>query len=162
MAEAPKVTKEEAAAYMEKYNLQASVQDALNSVINSKSLDPLGDMAKFLGELPYEGRWDMSAVFGNFDVDADGKLDIHEFARAFRALGLKKRDGSQLDMDQQMFKSFGERDAACHACLDFLRPTSAAWRAPADGSLDVGSLLWQTPTATVFATCRSSTRASSP
>jgi len=114
MAEAPKVTKEEAAAYMEKYNLQASVQDALNSVINSKSLDPLGDMAKFLGDLPYEGRWDMSTVFGNFDVDADGKLDIHEFSRAFRALGLKKRDGSQLDMDQEMFKSFDTNgDGVC-------------------------------------------------
>ena len=31
-------------------------------------------------------RWDMSKVFKQFDADGDGKLTIHEFARAFRAL----------------------------------------------------------------------------
>ena len=41
-----------------------------------------------------------------FDADGDGKLDIHELARAFRALGLPKRDGDKLQMDQAMFKSF--------------------------------------------------------
>ena len=36
----------------------------------------------------------------------DGELDIHEFARAFRALGLPKRDGAKLDVDRKMFDSF--------------------------------------------------------
>merc|ERR1711959_213308 len=50
-------------------------------------------------------RWDMSKVFKQFDSDGDGKLSIHEFARAFRALGLPKRDGEKMEMDQAMFKS---------------------------------------------------------
>ena len=41
-----------------------------------------------------------------FDVDGDGKLTINELGRAFRALGLKKRDGSDYEIDQEMFKSF--------------------------------------------------------
>ena len=40
-----------------------------------------------------------------FDVDGDGKLTIHEFARAFRALGLEKRCGKKLEMDVEMFNS---------------------------------------------------------
>ena len=46
-----------------------------------------------------------------FDVDGDGKLTIEEFARAFRALGLPKRDGSKLEMDINMFKSFDTNGA---------------------------------------------------
>ena len=32
----------------------------------------------------------MKQIFGQFDADGDGKLDIYEIARAFRALGLPK------------------------------------------------------------------------
>ena len=45
-------------------------------------------------------KWNMEKVFMQFDVDGDGKLTINELARAFRALGLKKRDGAKLEMDQ--------------------------------------------------------------
>ena len=105
-------TKAEVGAYIEKYKLQDALQGALNYAVSKQSPDPVADMIKFLGEevvYPTPGtdaKWDMSIVFGNFDADGDGKLDIWEFARAFRALGLPKRDGSQLDMDQDMFKSF--------------------------------------------------------
>ena len=37
-------------------------------------------------------------------ADGDGKLDIYEIARAFRAMGLPKRDGSKMDVDKQMVR----------------------------------------------------------
>merc|ERR1740138_549859 len=51
-------------------------------------------------------KYDMKVIFADFDADGDGKLDIYEIARAFRAMGLPKRDGSKMDVDKQMFKSF--------------------------------------------------------
>jgi len=48
----------------------------------------------------------MGEVFAPFDSDGDGKLDIYELARAFRALGMPKRDGTKMEMDKAMFKSF--------------------------------------------------------
>ena len=48
----------------------------------------------------------MADVFANFDADGDGKLTLREFMRAFRALGLPKRDGSKVAVDEAMFKSF--------------------------------------------------------
>ena len=46
-----------------------------------------------------KGKYDMKALFAQFDADGDGKLDIYEIARAFRAMGLPKRDGTKMDMD---------------------------------------------------------------
>ena len=54
-----------------------------------------------------KGKYDMKALFLLFDADGDGKLDIHEFARAFRALGLPKRNGDKLEIDQATFQAFG-------------------------------------------------------
>ena len=48
----------------------------------------------------------MKQIFGQFDADGDGKLDIYEIARVFRAMGLPKRDGTKMEMDKEMFKSF--------------------------------------------------------
>merc|ERR1712072_268371 len=48
----------------------------------------------------------MAELFIQFDVDGDGKLTIHEMARAFRALGLEKRAGEKLELDLKMFKEF--------------------------------------------------------
>jgi len=64
------------------------------------------DHAKWQGSIDRHKKWDMSRVFMNFDADGDGKLSMREFQRAFRALGLKKRDGSKMEMDQKMFNSF--------------------------------------------------------
>merc|ERR1712196_681765 len=51
-------------------------------------------------------KYNMKEIFAQFDADGDGKLDIYEIARAFRALGLPKRDGTKMEMDKAMFKSF--------------------------------------------------------
>jgi len=48
----------------------------------------------------------MDKVFKQFDTDADGFLMMEELKRAFRAIGLKKRDGEKLEVDEEMFKSF--------------------------------------------------------
>ena len=42
----------------------------------------------------------------------DGELDFREFQRAFRALGLKKRDGTKHEVDMEMFKSFDTNGGA--------------------------------------------------
>ena len=44
-------------------------------------------------------------IFKKFDTDGDGVLDMRELKRAFRALGLKKRDGEKYDLDMMTFKS---------------------------------------------------------
>merc|ERR1711977_613861 len=48
----------------------------------------------------------MAKVFKHFDLDEDGFLNMGELKRAFRAIGLKKRDGSKIEVDEEMFKSF--------------------------------------------------------
>jgi len=51
-------------------------------------------------------KYNLTEIFANFDADGDGKLDIYEIARGFRALGLPKRDGEKMELDKAMFKSF--------------------------------------------------------
>ena len=71
----------------------------------------IGPFSSSLHPYPYP-RYDMKQIFGQFDADGDGKLDIYEIARAFRAMGLPKRDGTKMEMDKATFKSFdvnGER-----------------------------------------------------
>ena len=45
-------------------------------------------------------------MFKHFDLDEDGYLNMGELKRAFRAIGLKKRSGEELEVDDAMFKSF--------------------------------------------------------
>ena len=56
----------------------------------------------FLTAPPPGSRWDLTNIFAQFDTDGDGVLDMGEFQRAFRALGLKKRSGAKMDIDQKM------------------------------------------------------------
>merc|ERR1712205_48523 len=51
-------------------------------------------------------KYNMAEVFGKFDTDGDGRITMKEFYRAFRALGLPKRDGAKMDLDKAMFDSF--------------------------------------------------------
>jgi len=64
------------------------------------------DPVKWKASLARHARWDLSKVFKKFDADGDGALSIGEFQRAFRALGLLKRSGAKLEVDQAMFDSF--------------------------------------------------------
>ena len=76
-------------------------------------------------------RWNMSEVFAQFDHDGDGKLTLREFMRAFRAIGLEKRTGEKMAVDEAMFKSFDVGrttrglGAATQRLLPLLTPGSA-------------------------------------
>ena len=77
----------------------------------------------FLQPPPQAHKWDLTSIFSQFDSDGDGVLDMGEFQRAFRALGLKKRSGAKMDIDAKMFQAFdvsrGRRRAACE-CAEAL------------------------------------------
>jgi hypothetical protein len=51
------------------------------------------------------GKTNYAKVFKLFDADKDGVLDMRELRRAFRAMGLKKRDGAKYDLDIMTFKA---------------------------------------------------------
>ena len=51
-------------------------------------------------------KYNMADIFKGFDTDGDGKLTMREFQRAFRAMGLPKRDGTKMEADKAMFDSF--------------------------------------------------------
>ena len=124
-------TKAAVQEYIDKHKLQEHFEAALQHVVSEMPDDPLGAAARFLEERKGGGapRWDMSLLFGNFDADGDGKLDIHEFARAFRALGLKKRSGEKLDMDLVRLLTLCWPCVALlrhHFCLRGMRPRPLA------------------------------------
>ena len=63
-------------------------------------------------------------------------MTLREFMRAFRALGLPKRDGGKMTVDEAMFKSFDtvrcrvgsrECDTYCGARSLPSRPLSHVW-----------------------------------
>jgi Ca2+-binding EF-hand superfamily protein len=64
------------------------------------------DKEKWDASVARHRKWNMKEIMAQFDADGDGKLDLYEIARAFRALGLPKRDGKQMEMDHAMFKAF--------------------------------------------------------
>ena len=64
------------------------------------------DADKWAASKERHSKIDMSKVFKQFDTDSDGVLDIREMQRAFRAIGLKKRDGTKMEVDLEMFNSF--------------------------------------------------------
>ena len=58
------------------------------------------DASYFDGDV-FKGNWKQA-----LDTDGDGYLGMREFMRAFRALGLEKRSGEKMAIDEAMFKSF--------------------------------------------------------
>ena len=69
-------------------------------------------------------------MFKHFDLDEDGFLSMGELKRAFRALGLKKRDGSKLEVDEEMFKSFDTNGDGKVSLVEFeagLKPKTRAF-----------------------------------
>jgi len=61
------------------------------------------DPVKWRASVARHAKADFSKIFKSFDTDGDGVLSMGELQRAFRALGLKKRDGSKYDIDKAMF-----------------------------------------------------------
>jgi len=93
--------------YVTMDELDATLPKALRDKIDTKiDLGWFFDKALWEKSISRHQKHDMKKIFADFDADGDGKLDIYELARAFRALGLPKRDGSKMDMDKSMFKSF--------------------------------------------------------
>merc|ERR1719327_2403799 len=64
------------------------------------------DAAAWQASVDRHSKWNMAKVFKQSDSDADGFLNMGELKRGFRALGLKKRSGEELEVDEAMFKSF--------------------------------------------------------
>ena len=93
--------------YVTMEELDANMPDALRAKIEKKiSLGWKFDKPTWDASVARHKKWDMKKIMADFDADGDGKLDIYEIARAFRALGLPKRDGSKMDVDKAMFKAF--------------------------------------------------------
>ena len=93
---------EKTKAYLEKHGLQAHFQAALEHICKEMPEDPLKAAATYFLEHAKQAvhRWDLPTVFVNFDADGDGKLDIYEIARAFRAMGFSKREGDDMEIDK--------------------------------------------------------------
>ena len=87
---------------------------------------------------PVGHRWDLGAIFMQFDTDGDGYLDMGEFQRAFRALGLKKRSGQKLDIDQKMFDSFDTNGDGMISVVEFEANLFPKTRAKIEEKLDAG------------------------
>ena len=85
-----------------------------------------------------KGKYEMPNLFTQFDGDGDGKLDIYELARAFRALGLTKRDGEKSDMDKAMFKSFDVNGDGYVSMKELDSTMPDKLRAKIDGKIDLG------------------------
>jgi len=64
------------------------------------------DQATWDASIARHKKYDMKQIFSQFDHEGKGRLDIYTIARAFRAMGLPKRDGEKMEMDKAMFKSF--------------------------------------------------------
>ena len=89
--------------YVDMKEIDANMPDKLRAKIE-KNLEQgwTFDKKRWDASVARHKKWDMKKLFVQFDADGDGKLDIYEIARAFRALGLPKRDGSKMDMDKAM------------------------------------------------------------
>ena len=96
------------------------------------------DHEKWATSLARHAKWDMSKVFKNFDSDGDGYLSMREFQRAFRALGLKKRSGAKMEVDQSMFNSFDTNGDGVVSLKEFEENLYPATRKKIEDKLDSG------------------------
>ena len=92
----------------------------------------------FLIPPPQGNRWDLTNIFAQFDTDGDGVLDIGEFQRAFRALGLKKRSGAKMEVDQKMFNAFDTNRDGRVSLAELEENLFPATRAKIEEKLDAG------------------------
>lgn len=97
-----------------------------------------GTSTGFLYPQPKYGRWDLGNIFMQFDSDGDGHLTMGEFQRAFRALGMKKRSGEKLEMDQTMFNGFDRNKDGLVTIEEFEAGLPDEVRAKIEEKLDGG------------------------
>ena len=64
------------------------------------------DEAKWKASQERHKTTNLAKVFKMFDTEGRGTISDGMLKRAFRALGLKKRSGDKLEMDEAMFKTF--------------------------------------------------------
>lgn len=83
-------------------------------------------------------KWDMGKVFRQFDTSKDGLLNMLELQRAFRALGLPRRDGAKLEVDMQMFRSFDTSGDGKISLDEFSDNMPDGVRAKIEEKLDAG------------------------
>merc|ERR1711990_254371 len=93
---------------------------------------------KWEASVARHARWDMAKVFKQFDVDADGKMDMKAFYRAFRALGLEKRTGEKMEIDEEMFKSFDTNGDGSVDLAEFEANLKPKTRKKIEEKLDAG------------------------
>ena len=83
-------------------------------------------------------RYDLKAIFAQFDTDGDGFLDMGEFQRAFRAIGLQKRSGEKMKVDEAMFTSFDTNGDGHVSLAEFDENLFPRTRAKIEEKLDQG------------------------
>jgi Ca2+-binding EF-hand superfamily protein len=116
-------------------NLHAKTRKKIEDKLNAGwKFDP----EKWAASLARHQRWDMSKVFKQFDSDHDGFLDMREFMRAFRALGLKKRSGGKLEGDAEMFNSFDTNGDGFVSLAEFEQNLYPSTRKKIEELLDAG------------------------
>ena len=87
---------------------------------------------------PTTQRWDLQNIFLQFDMDGDGYLNLGEMQRAFRAIGLKKRSGAKLEVDQAMFDSFDTNGDGMVSLAEFDANLKPKTRAAIEAKLSEG------------------------
>ena len=78
-------------------DLRAMVQEKLRT---GWKFDP----ALWADSQARHSHWSLAKVFSKFDTSNDGYLTMMELMRAFKAIGLPKREGEKLEMDRKMFQ----------------------------------------------------------
>ena len=146
-------SKETVQAYLSTYNLQQIMQEALQHVVNEQSPEPLlvlsdyfkkahADAVKEAGggdaDSSEKTRWPMGDIFMQFDSDSDGFLNLGEFKRALRALGLPKREGKQAQLDEFTFNLMDKNGDGVLTVEEFDAFLPLALRAKIEAKLDAG------------------------
>eukprot|EP00964_Phaeocystis_antarctica_P107099 scaffold71866_cov54-Phaeocystis_antarctica.AAC.1 len=116
-------------------NLHAKTREALEKQLGAGWVF---DKAKWAASKERHSKINMSKVFKQFDTDSDGVLDIREMQRAFRAIGLKKRDGSKIEVDQAMFNSFDTNKDGKVSLAEFEANLQDKTRAKIEAELNAG------------------------
>ena len=82
--------------------------------------------AQWAASAARHGSWSLAAIFRKFDTSGDGYLSMGELKRAFRAIGLQKRSGEKVELDEATFHAM---DTDGNGKID-VRPPARADRTP--------------------------------